>query len=254
MTEHSSHADLQVERRLPKAEKIRLLLEASFVGGKSPRLLEIGTGSGVIAQFFSAMGQCRVVHAVDVSDQRQVHGGYVFQLFDGHRLPFADGEFDVVLSNHVIEHVGGRGEQARHLGEISRLLAPGGQAYLASPSRWQVVEPHFRLPFLSWIPRRYRDGYVRIAGKGERYDCDPMGHEELEKLLTAHGLRFRNANVAALRAMALGQPDAGRMLRLATRLPSALLQRFYRMSPTMIYVLEKPIAGLAAGTRVGAAT
>ena len=56
-----------------------------------------------------------------------------------------------------------------------------------------------------------------------------------------------------LRAMAL-QPGAGRMLRLATRMPSAVLQRFYRMSPTMIYVLEKPIAGLAAGTRVGVAT
>jgi SAM-dependent methyltransferase len=254
MTEHSSHADLRVERRLPKAEKIRLLLEASFAAGKSPRLLEIGTGSGVIAQFFLSLGQCRAVHAVDVTDQRQVRGGYEFQLFDGHRLPFADGDFDVVLSNHVIEHVGNRGDQARHLAEISRLLAPGGQAYLASPSRWQVIEPHFRLPFLSWIPRRYRDGYVRIAGKGERYDCDPMGHEELEKLLAANGFLFHNANVAALRAMALAQPEAGRMLRLAARMPSAWLQRVYRMSPTMIYVLEKPIAGLDAGMRAGAGT
>lgn len=147
MTEHSSHADLRIDRRLPKAEKIRLLLEASFAGGKSPRLLEIGTGSGVIAQFFSAMAQCRVVHAVDVSDQNQVRGGCGFQLFDGHRLPFAEGDFDAVLSNHMIEHVDSRSDHARHLAEISR------------PSRWQVVEPHFGLPFLSWIPRRYRDGY-----------------------------------------------------------------------------------------------
>jgi hypothetical protein len=81
-----------------------------------------------------------------------------------------------------------------------------------------------------------------------------MGHEELEELLAASGFRFRNANVAGLPAMVLTQPDAGRIFRLAARMPSVFLQRFYRMSPTMIYVLEKPMTGPYADIRAGAAT
>src|SRR3546814_9833619 len=69
-------------------------------------------------------------------------------------LPFADDSFDVVLSNHVIEHVGEQPEQLAHLSELRRVLTPGGIGYLAVPNRWMLVEPHYRLAFLSWWPHR----------------------------------------------------------------------------------------------------
>jgi len=45
-------------------------------------------------------------------------------------LPYADGRFDVVLCNHVLEHVG---DDLAALSEIHRVLAPGGRAIVLSP-------------------------------------------------------------------------------------------------------------------------
>lgn len=236
---HSSHAALDLGTRWPKAEKIRRLLDAAFAGGPR-RVLEIGTGSGAIAHYFSRVDDgAHEVRAVDVADQRQVSDGFRFDVYDGRHLPFADRSFDVVISNHVIEHVGSRAEQAAHLAEIGRVLVPGGCAYLAAPSRWQVVEPHFHLPFLSWLPPRWRDAYVRLAGKGNGYDCNPLAHAGLERLLAATGLSYRNVNAAAL-ALTLQLELQGHWLASAAgRIPRSILQHLYRGSPTMVYLLRK---------------
>jgi len=202
-------------------------------------MLEVGTGSGAIAHYFAGLdGGRHEVHAVDVADQRQVHEGYRFTTYDGRHLPFADDAFDIVISNHVIEHVGRREEQAMHLGEIRRVLAPRGHAYLAAPSRWQMIEPHFHLPFLSWLPRSWSHAYVRLTGKGENYDCNPLTHAQLERLLDEARLRHSNLNVSALQVALELEPSASRFAALVARTPNALLQALYRFSPTMVYMLD----------------
>ena len=127
------HAVLDLPSRSWKAEKIARLLE--LASRKQPiRLLEIGTGSGGIAHWFAHHPQlrCEVV-AVDVCDNRQLHEGYAFQQVEGVDLPFEEASFDVVISNHVIEHVGDAQAQARHLSEIRRVMKPDGVGYLAVP-------------------------------------------------------------------------------------------------------------------------
>ncbi|HEY5802381.1 MAG TPA: class I SAM-dependent methyltransferase [Lysobacter sp.] len=236
---------MDLQGRWPKAEKIRRLLDLDPAAlPQVVRLLEIGAGSGAIAHYFSAHASGRyVVSAVDVADQRQVREGYDFQTYDGSRLPFADVSFDAVISNHVIEHVGTRAEQAQHLREIARVLAPAGRAYLCTPSRWQLVEPHFGLPFLSWIPQRWRDGYVRLAGRGANYDCDPLSHAGLERLLIAGGIGFRNINVPALVATLDIEADRHTVVRSLLAFLSWLsprtLELLRRASPTMVYLLDR---------------
>ena len=157
--------------RLKKAQKVERLLSA-VCDIDAAQVLEVGTGSGVIAAHFAAIvGTQGSVHAVDVIDQRRVSAGFDFQLVKDTSLPFDDGTFDICISNHVIEHVGDRAAQAGHLEEIRRVLRPGAWLYLAVPNRWTFVEPHFRLPFLSWLPRNLRDTYVQLAGRGSRYVC-----------------------------------------------------------------------------------
>lgn len=71
---------------------------------------------------------------------------------DGRALPFADGSFDVVLSNAVVEHIGGPEEARRFLAEsrrVARVLVVH-----TTPNRWFPIETHTRLPFLHWLPRR----------------------------------------------------------------------------------------------------
>jgi len=75
-------------------------------------------------------------------DARYVQG-------DALNLPFADGEFDIVFSNAVIEHVGGREQQRRFVAEALRVA---GRAFVTTPNRWFPVEVHTRLPLVHWLP------------------------------------------------------------------------------------------------------
>jgi SAM-dependent methyltransferase len=68
---------------------------------------------------------------------------------DGLALPFADGEFDVVFSNAVLEHVGGRERQRRFVSEALRV---GRRVFLTTPNRRFPFEVHTRLPFVHWLP------------------------------------------------------------------------------------------------------
>jgi len=143
------HAVLDLPSRNWKAMKIERLLD--LASRHQPiRMLEIGTGSGGIAHYFCMHSQLRCdVTAVDVHDNRQVQDGYTFQRVRGVELPFDDASFDVVITNHVIEHVGDAAAQHQHLTEIHRVMKQDGIGYLAVPNRWMLTEPHYKLKFLS---------------------------------------------------------------------------------------------------------
>lgn len=234
------HAVLDLPSRRLKAMKIERLLGLDRLPpGTAVRLLEIGTGSGGIAHYFATHEVIRYdVDAVDVIDQRRVPACYRFQLVEGTTLPFADASFDVVLSNHVIEHVGDAGAQQAHLGELRRVLKPGGLGYLAVPNRWMLIEPHYRLAFLSWLPRAWRTPYLRRSGRGDVYDCEPLRMAEIEAMLDAAALRHANVCIEALRLTFDIEKPGSLAERLAKSLPDWLLRPLVPLIPTLIYRLE----------------
>ena len=230
-----AHVVTDLRSRQWKAEKIARLMDLEHRPGPL-RLLEIGTGSGGIAAWFGQHPSGRFdVEAVDVVDSRLVHEGYRFQLVADTRLPFDDASFDLLLSNHVIEHVGDQAAQREHMRELARVLRPDGIGYLAVPNRWMLREPHYKLHFLSWLPRPLRSPYLRMAGRGDFYDCEPLRLPEVERYFREAGLRFRNRGVEALRAtFEIERPEA-RVTRLLRRVPDGLLQPFRPAIPTHIY-------------------
>lgn len=233
------HAITDLASRRHKALKIERLL------GLDPRrgplqLLEIGTGSGGIAHYFATHPalQCAVT-AVDVHDNRQVHDGYDYVTVHGVDLPFHGAQFDVVISNHVIEHVGDAAAQMRHLAEIRRVMKPDGVGYLAVPNRWMLTEPHYRLKFLSWWPHSWRTPYLKLMGKGDFYDCEPLEMRQLERMLAASGLAGCNLCIDALRqTFEIERPHARVTLALR-RIPDVLLKPLRSIIPTLIYRIER---------------
>jgi len=242
VSQRQAHAVLDLPSREHKAEKIARLLGIPAMCGRH-HLLEIGTGSGGIAHYFATLREPSFdVDAVDVKDARMVSEGYRFTQVHDTMLPFPDETFDLIISNHVIEHVGKQFQQAQHLEEIHRVLKPGGRAYLAVPNRWMLIEPHYGLLFLSWIPQSWRTPYLRLSGRGEFYDCEPLRKAELERLVSAAQLKYRNASVDAFRATLAIEGDKGVMARLAASVPDSILRFFERVIPTHIYLLEKGLA------------
>ncbi len=97
-------------------------------------LLDVGCGPGTItADLAELVGPTGRVVAVDRSAEVLAQaaeyvagrgiGNVTFERADAYRLPYADGEFDVVHAHQVLQHVA---EPVLVLRELRRVTAPGG--------------------------------------------------------------------------------------------------------------------------------
>jgi len=69
------------------------------------RILDIGAGSGLVAEMIASMFPGKTVVAVDVTNRILPTVGVPFRLFDGQTLPFEDDSFDCALFCNVLHHV-----------------------------------------------------------------------------------------------------------------------------------------------------
>lgn len=236
MSQFQHHANLNAMLRYAKAKKIASLLELDKSDQK--KILEIGCGSGVISEYFACKeGFNNIVDAVDVVDVRIEKNNYKFQQIDSVILPFEDGIFDIVITNHVIEHVGGRQLQELHLSEIQRVLRFDGVVYLAVPNRWMLIEPHYRLIFLSWWPVAWRNKYLEIFRGQKIYDCRPLEMSELEEMLNILSFKYENISVQALRTIFKIEGMKGISQSVIALVPDWVLKLLVPIFPTLIYKL-----------------
>jgi SAM-dependent methyltransferase len=149
----------------------------------------------------------------------------------GEKLPFPDGSFDFILSHEVLEHVT---DDAAAMGEMARVLRPGGRLALFVPNRGYPYETHgiywrgrYRfgnIPLVNYLPRRLRD---RLAPHVRVYS-----RLDLEVLLAGLPLRIveRTVIFGAYDNIIARWPSLGRLLR-------ALLQALER-TPLKIFGLS----------------
>ncbi len=95
---------------------------------------------------------------------------------DACALPFPDDAFDIVFSNAVIEHVGGRERQRAFVSESLRV---GRRVFLTTPNRWFPLEVHTRLPFVHWLPDPVSHRVYDLAGKGFAKENHLLGPGDL---------------------------------------------------------------------------
>ena len=104
-----------------------------FASKLSGRLLDVGCGSKPYRSFFTVDAYIGLDIDCETSRQR----GIADQFYDGNAFPFPDNSFDSALCNQVLEHVFNPDE---FLGEIARVLKPGGKLLLTGPFVWDEHE------------------------------------------------------------------------------------------------------------------
>jgi SAM-dependent methyltransferase len=110
---------------------------------------------------------------------RERHPGIPYVQGDGCALPFADGSFDIVFSNAVIEHVGDR---ARQEAFVSEALRVGRRVFVTTPNRWFPIEVHTRLPLVHWLPDRFAHRAYDLTGRGWAKGNTLLGPSDLRGL------------------------------------------------------------------------
>ncbi len=134
----------------------RMALLARTLGiTRDTRVLDVG---GTVDIWRLAPVMPRLVLLNQARARYEIGSAEAVVLGDGTRLPFADGSFDLVFSNSVIEHVGSRLEQARFASEIARV---GKQYWVQTPNRYFPIEHHLWTPCVHWLPRPWQAAILK---------------------------------------------------------------------------------------------
>lgn len=112
----------QRRRRWPSYQAVVLKGMAKLWQASHRHVLDVGAGSGTLAQCVYEQMPVGQVTAVDVADRFRADLDVATATFDGRRLPFGDASFDAATLNDVVAHVA-RGDRVTLLREIARTTA-----------------------------------------------------------------------------------------------------------------------------------
>jgi ubiquinone/menaquinone biosynthesis C-methylase UbiE len=197
------------------------------------RLLDLGAGMGGFAVAAALRGAevmaceynlayCRII------ELRAARHGLRLPVVNaaGEALPLPDASCDALTAWDVLEHV--RDPRAV-LGEMRRVLRPGGHALITAINRRAWVDPHYHIRGINWLPRPLAEAIIAARGRSKAgaafrdmqrlSEMHYFHYPELVRLCETLGFRVRDLREEQLRAGRLASRKASR------RAARALLRR-----------------------------
>lgn len=178
MYDHTSRASRakRIVKLLAKHYDLKILSKLT--------VLDVGASTGIIdnelaTTFKKVVGIDIDKGGIEFAKKKFKKKNLQFKIGDAMNLKFGNESFDVVICAQVYEHVP---SAKRLFDEIYRVLKPGGACYLAAINKLWPWEPHYNLPFLSWLPKSLANKYVSTMGKANTYYETPMSYWQLENL------------------------------------------------------------------------
>ncbi|MFT4581661.1 MAG: 2-polyprenyl-3-methyl-5-hydroxy-6-metoxy-1,4-benzoquinol methylase [Gammaproteobacteria bacterium] len=237
------HGDVYYEKnnRERKAFTIVSILD-DFLGEKlkTSRILDVGASTGFIDNVLA--DHAGYVEGLDI-DQKAVQfakknfkkDNLEFKESDALRLSYQDECFEIVICNHVYEHVV---DDTQLMDEIFRVLTEDGICFFTAGNRLRLMEPHYHLPLLSVIPHAFAHMYLKIVGKGGYYHEKHRTYWGLKALVHRYKHKDYTREIVSnpQRYKAEYMIKQGSMKQAAAKF---LCRYLYWACPTYIWILEK---------------
>jgi len=137
-----------------------------FAINQSTTVLDVGGG----AFNWTMVPERPQVTILDVYEHSNKAEWATYVVGDGCRTGFSTGNFDVVFSNSVIEHVG---SIERHRQFATECMRCGRGFFVQTPNKWFPVDTHTLMPFAHWLPQKLFRKLVPISPRFLLFRPDP---------------------------------------------------------------------------------
>jgi SAM-dependent methyltransferase len=138
---------------------------ATLLPGGECRVLDIGAGSGLLAQAVASLFPGKTVVALDVAPRPLPTLRIPYQKFDGSHLPFDDSTFDCALFCNVLHHV----HPDLRLGLLNNALrVTGGGPIVIKDHLAETALDRGRLAWLDLVGNLLSGGMVSAVYLGRR--------------------------------------------------------------------------------------
>ncbi len=228
--------------RILKANKILSILEDYLADLSNLELLDIGCAGGytsfVLSEKFKKVTAIDIdCKAIEYAKNNFAKDNITYQLNNLMDLDFKQESLDVIICSHVYEHVP---DSQILMDKIYWLLKPGGICYFAAPNRLMLVECHYNLLFLSYLPKWLANYYVRLSNKGTQY---------YENVLTIWGLKklVSKFEIIDYTSKIIKNPERYNALDMLVKgtfkyiISNIIVRYLLFIVPTYIWLLKKPL-------------
>jgi ubiquinone/menaquinone biosynthesis C-methylase UbiE len=239
---HLSRGDFvlkDIEGRAQKFKKILSVLHHFQPETRSLNCLDIGCSSGIITSLLGNHFKMPIGMDIDQEAIEYARNHSLprvqFLVSDSMALPFHDNSMDVIVCNHIYEHVP---QASQMVNEIYRVLKQEGFCYFSAGNKYMIMEGHYYLPFLSWFPKPMARRYLKITRKGNEYYEDHLSLKGLKQLVRK--FRIHDYTLAIIRdPQKFFATDIIHTQTLLYQCIRWVAPYFYRWIPTYIWILTK---------------
>jgi SAM-dependent methyltransferase len=182
------------ERTLRTVEILRVF---KYMEHKPESILDFGYGDGQITNSLHQRGYNIIGLDNSKGNYEKASNWFPecdFRLYDGLNIPFEENSFDTVILNDVLEHIP-YDLMEKLIERIKKVLKPNGIIYFSVTNRYDLIEPHTKIPFITWLPRTFWKPFEKIYKSRSHYSIAniyPYTFKRLRSFCKKHGLNFKD--------------------------------------------------------------
>lgn len=218
-------------------------------------VLDVGCGRGeVCLELADLVGPAGHVAGIDLSEAmiaaaRETTGASALRVdlrtASAYALPFADGTFDAVRAERVLQHLD---EPARALAEMIRVVRPGGRVMVMDPDHGQagmaLDDPRHRRVFAQCVRAHLRRGVNAHSGTRLRALFVRAGLRDIQQVVRPVEVQYPQYVTALMLHQNLGEAvDAGDITRAEAQDFVAELEERHRTGTFLANAIAYSVAG-----------